>query len=122
MRKEPWRCATWDEVKRRAACIDILAQFRPRETDGGVSGPKGADGRRKEVATPCTTPRTLELYCGRAGYSSHQKRMGNDAFFLDYNRAYVERSFAEKPEHDEGGQVRHNRLCLCPWCLENLFD
>ena len=130
MAKEPWRCASWDEVRRRAACIDILSHMEGATNvqagaavpacsdstnggrDGSVCSRKGGSG--KGAATPCTTPRTLELYCGRAGYSAHQKQMGNNAFFLDWNREYVSQSFVQMPEYDEGGQVCQARLSLCP--------
>ena len=114
MRKEAWRCRSWDEVKKRAACIDILSPFAsaPAGPDDNAvaevannSSARSAGRRGKEVARPCTIPRTLELYCGRAGYSSHQKKMGNSAFFLDWNKEYVQRSFAPMPDYDEGGQV-----------------
>ena len=57
------------------------------------------------MATPCTIPRTLELYCGRAGWSAHQQAIGNDAFFLDFDREVVARSFEPQPDYDKTGQV-----------------
>ena len=62
-----------------------------------------------------TTPRTLELYAGRAGWSAHQKAMGNHAFFLDWNRECVQKSFDKAPEYDPEGQVGRARARM-PRC------
>ena len=54
--------------------------------------PRGRQVRRnqqRDLCTPCTRPRTLELYCGRAGWSAHQRSMGNAAWFLDWDAEYV---------------------------------
>jgi len=54
--------------------------------------PRGRQVRRnqqRDLCTPCTRPRTLELYCGRAGWSAHQRSMGNAAWFLDWDAEYA---------------------------------
>ena len=35
---------------------------------------------------PCTRPRCLELYSGRAGWSASFQRLGCDVWYLDYER------------------------------------
>ena len=98
--KEPegWRCETWDQVVERIASLNIL-----HDDQDGSEGEELDDGPK-----PGTTPRTLELYCGRAGWSAHQKKRGSAAWFLDIDKTCVEPSFAAKPDYLEDGTV----LCL----------
>ena len=56
-------------------------------------------------AEPGTIPRTLELYCGRAGWSSHHKKRGSDAWFIDIDRKCVEGSFEQRPEYTDSGEI-----------------
>jgi hypothetical protein len=92
-----WRCQTWDEVAERVGSLNIL-----REGDG-------SSGDDSEVANdgvePGTIPRTLELYCGRAGWSSHHKKRGSDAWFIDIDRKCVEGSFEQRPEYMDSGEI-----------------
>jgi len=110
MSKEAWRCESWEQVQQRAACIDILSHMQG--SVGFADHPPCASARHpssrscaSEAASPCTQPRVLELYCGRGGLSAHHHKMGSAAFFLDWNREYVSKSFHEMPELDAGGQV-----------------
>ena len=102
MDKEPegWRCRTWEEVVERFGTLDILSK---------ASGDGRNDLEDTRVSDddlqPGTTPRTLELYCGRAGWSAHHKKRGCDAWFLDNDRASVEPAFADKPEYMEDGNI-----------------
>ena len=91
--KEPvgWRCKSWDEVVTRIGRLNILSE--QSHDDEIKSG---------------TTPRTLELYCGRGGWSAHHKKRGSDSWFLDIDKKYVEPSMAPKPEYQDDGTV----LCL----------
>ena len=122
MKKDTWRCASWEDVKARAACINIVADMGEAQpassSQAGGAQRRGASRSGKEDPTVCTVPRTLELYCGRAGFSSHQKQVGNNAFFLDLDREYVSSSFAAVPKYDEGGQVKPRPpLALSSPCL-----
>ena len=62
-----WRCESWEQVRKRCHSIDILREAERANTAEGSSG----------VAQPCTQPRTLEVYCGRAGWSgTHRTPLG----------------------------------------------
>ena len=82
------------------------APAAPIPMAGASSTARCGKSGHKEAAEPCSRPRTLELYCGRAGWSAHQTAIGNQAWFLDWDASHVSRSFETKPEYDEGGQVR----------------
>lgn len=100
--KEPegWRCKTWDEVIERVGTLNILI-------DPEASGDDEEDDH--DALEPGTTPRTLELYCGRAGWSAHHKRRGSDAWYLDIDKKWVSPSFTNsRPEYVEDGTI----LCL----------
>jgi hypothetical protein len=42
--------------------------------------------------------RTLEVYCGRAGWSANMKMRGDHAWFLDHDESKVSPSFATKED------------------------
>ena len=99
-----FRCSTWEEVRRRCGTLDIRCQEDSKGANRTSNG--------KEVAEPCTRPRTLELYCGRASLSAHHQRRGAHAWFVDWDRTVVEPSFNSTPEyfplddpHGNGGRV-----------------
>ena len=102
-----WRCKTWEEVRLRCGSLHILCQDDDDQINGGdgdAGGSKKKKGKKrtstdKEVTEPCTRPRTLELYCGRASLSAHHQRRGAHAWFVDWDREVVEKSFAKTPEY-----------------------
>ena len=98
---EGWRCQSWDEVIERIGSLNILSDYK-------ASGDED-DDEESEALQPGTTPRTLELYCGRAGWSAHHKRRGSDAWYVDIDKKWVTPSFANsKPEYMEDGTI----MCL----------
>ena len=95
-----WRCRTWAEVVDKCGSIDMRnAEAREAEAE------EEAEADACSTA-PCTRPRCLELYCGRAGWSASFRRLGCDVWFLDKDRQAVAPSFAAKPTyHDQTGLV-----------------
>ena len=57
LKSRGWRCQTWEEVRSRCGSLDVL-NADAREADAE------ADAEAQAETTPCTRPRTLELYCG----------------------------------------------------------
>ena len=101
-----WRCTTWAQVKARLGDLDVINKHReldPPAADepSSSTGQPPRAGLSKEATTPCTRPRTLELYCGRAGWSAAFMRVGCESYFVDWDRDAVTPSFNTKPEYDE---------------------
>jgi hypothetical protein len=65
--------------------------------------PIRVQGRRavavlREASRPNRPLRTLEVYCGRAGWSANMKMRGDHAWFLDHDESKVRPSFATKED------------------------
>merc|ERR1740139_718575 len=68
--KEPkgWRCQTWAEVVERCGPLNVLSN--KGQPPAPPTTPSGS-GSTADALQPGTYPRTLELWCGRAGKSAH---------------------------------------------------
>lgn len=134
--KEPpgWRCATWQEVVKRCGSLNLNATYDTSaaaaaaeevvdvdEEAAAEAAAAGAKRKRagkqpargnasKEVAEPCTKPRTLELYCGRAGWSIAHQDQGCDSWYVDWSREAVSPSFESQLEVRERNMLCRNGL------------
>ena len=97
----------------RFGSLDVMSNKGPPSTPPTPPTPSGhAAGRQsgRDALEPGTYPRTLELWCGRAGKSAHEERQGNHAFYLNWDRSAVEESFGPpdyiEPGHPNAGEVK----------------
>ena len=110
-----------------------------------AASPAQSVSRPDQIETS-QTPRTLELYCMRSGWSAHSKLAGNDAYYLDWNKEAVKPSWEPHPDyttekdgtrpglstlrriepHSQDGRLpKHIRTChphMAVFCLNGLDD
>ena len=96
------RSSCSQEVRSACGLLDILNQHRSVDVEveeveeemvgdapaadaaAAASARRRQEGKGQET-TPCTRPRALELYCGRAGLSASFAAVGCDVWFMDWN-------------------------------------